>query len=69
MAQPLVVGMPMNLDLAPGYVLRVTAVNPASGAVVSGVTVDQVVIEGEGSGDFSNGLFTVANPILLGVGL
>ena len=46
MAQPLIVTLPPNLDLWPGCVIRVTAVNPTTGAVVSGVKVSQVSIEG-----------------------
>ena len=67
MAQPINVGMPQNVDIPPGYTLRVTAINPTSGAQVAGVVVDQVVIEASGDGDLSSGNFAVANPILLGI--
>jgi hypothetical protein len=46
MAQPLIVTLPPGLDLWPGCTIRVTAVNPTTGAVVSGVKVSNVTIEG-----------------------
>lgn len=42
MPQPLVAGLPPDLVLSAGYVVRLTALDPASGAVVSGVTVADV---------------------------
>lgn len=36
--------MPYDLDLTAGYTLRVTAIDPNSGSLVSGVVVDQTVI-------------------------
>lgn len=67
MAQPLNVGMPDNIDVAPLYTLRVTALDPATGSVVAGVKVTTVVIEGAGSGDLTSGDFSVASPLLLGL--
>lgn len=67
MAAPLDIGMPQNLDVGAGYTLRVTAIDPLSGATVSGVKVTQMVIEATGSGDLSSGAFTVANPLLIGI--
>jgi hypothetical protein len=46
MAQPLIVTLPPGLDLWPGCVIRVTAVDPTTGATVSGVNVSHVSIEG-----------------------
>jgi len=38
-AIPLDAPLPPNLDLGPGFTLRVTALSTADGSVVSGVTV------------------------------
>lgn len=46
MAQPLIVTLPPNLDLWPGCVIRVTAVSPTTGLVVSGVRVSNISFEG-----------------------
>ena len=39
MAVPLDAPMPANLDLGPGFTLRVTALSTSDGSVVSGVNV------------------------------
>lgn len=44
MAQPIDIDMPQDLDIGPTYTLRVTALNPSTGALVSGVTIGTVVI-------------------------
>lgn len=44
MAQPLIAAMPQDLDLGGGWIVRITAVDPASGAPVTGVKVSNVVI-------------------------
>ena len=44
MAQKLDIGMPDQIDVGPTYTLRVTAVDPTTGALVSGVTVNTVVL-------------------------
>lgn len=44
MAQKLDIGMPDQLDVGPTYTLRVTAVDPTTGALVSGVVVNTVVL-------------------------
>lgn len=36
--------MPADLDVGPGYTLRVTALDPSTGALVSGVVVDTTVL-------------------------
>jgi len=46
MAQPLLAPMPDNLDLDSGYVLRITALSPTTGAVISGVKVSAAIIMG-----------------------
>lgn len=39
MAQPVTAGLPPGLTLGPNYIVRLTAVDPTSGDVVSGVNV------------------------------
>ena len=46
MAQPLIVTLPPNLDLWPGCIIRVTAVDPTTGATVAGVRVANISFEG-----------------------
>jgi len=45
MAAPMTAGMPPELDLDAGYVIRVTALDAASGALVSGVKVSGLTLE------------------------
>jgi hypothetical protein len=47
MSQPLIVTLPPNLQLWEGCVIRVTALNPTTGAVVSGVNVKNITIEAD----------------------
>ncbi len=56
MAVPLDAPMPANLDLGPGFTLRVTALSTADGSVVSGVTVSNfgVIVPDDGSGTVGN---------------
>lgn len=53
MAQPLTAGLPPDLDLDAGYVVRVTALNPTTGAPVAGVTLQNVsiLVRSTGIGD------------------
>ena len=44
MAQPLIADLPRDLDLTSNFIIRITALNQATGATVSGVTVSDVVI-------------------------
>lgn len=44
MAQPLTVALPQRYVLDDTYQLRITAVDPTTGALVSGVTVGRVVL-------------------------
>lgn len=39
MPAPLTAGLPPNLNLSAGYKIRFTALDPTSGATVSGVTI------------------------------
>lgn len=43
-AQPLIADMPQDLDLGGGFILRVTAVDPSTGALISGVKVSNLVL-------------------------
>lgn len=44
MSQPLTVALPPDIDLWDSCIVRVTAVSPTSGAVVSGVNVQNVTL-------------------------
>ena len=55
MPAPTDVPMPGALDITEGYTLRVTAIDPTTGALVSGVNITKVVItatpaDGSGGG-------------------
>lgn len=65
MPQPLIADLPPDMDLDGGYQIRITALNPSSGAVVSGVTVSNVMIlaEAVGTGSLADGGF-VPLPLL-----
>lgn len=45
MSRPLNIGMPDMQDIGPTYTLRVTAISPVDGSVVSGVTVNTTVLD------------------------
>jgi len=47
MSQPLIVPLPPGLDLEAGCTIRVTAVDPTTGAGVAGVTVKNMMIEAD----------------------
>lgn len=44
MSEPLDIGMPPELGVKENYTVRITALDPTTGAVVSGVTVNTVVL-------------------------
>ena len=44
MAREINVGMPGGLDIGATYTLRITAIDPSSGALVAGVQVGSVTI-------------------------
>lgn len=50
MALPVVAGLPPALDLTAGYIVRVSAVDPTSGDLVSGVKIGSVVITASSPG-------------------
>jgi hypothetical protein len=45
MAKPLIAGLAPQLVCAPGYVVRVTALDPTTGATVAGVIVSDVALQ------------------------
>lgn len=55
MPEPFIAPMPPYLDLPAGYVLRVNAIDPTTGAQVTGVTLTSVsiTIENLGGGSAS----------------
>ena len=65
MAQPLNIWMPSGLDIGPNYTLRVTAIDPTTGAGVAGTKSSIVVIEAEALGSDLQAL-NVGNAILVG---
>lgn len=44
MAKPYDASMPAELDLTGGYTIQLTALDPGSGATVSGITVSNLVL-------------------------
>ena len=63
MSAPLVAGLPPDLDIDGGYILRFDAVDPATGATVSGVKVSAVAI---GAADLASTAGTeLAGPFML----
>lgn len=66
MAQPLTVPLPPNIDLWDSCVIRVTALNPTTGAVVPGVEVSDVNIEVEQT---QGPPIDIGNPLLIGIGI
>ena len=59
MAQPLIVTLPPNLELGGSCVIRVAALDPSTGNVVTGVTVSNVTLEVDntGGGSLDSGPF------------
>ena len=63
MSAPLVAGLPPDLDIDGGYILRFEAVDPSTGAAVSGVNVSAVAI---GASDLAGTAGTLsAGPFML----
>lgn len=46
MAQKLTAGLPTDYDIAANWIVRLTAVDPVAGGLVSGVNVSNVAIVG-----------------------
>jgi hypothetical protein len=64
-AEPFDLPMPPNLVCVGDYVIRVTAIDPTTGATVSGVNVTEITMQVDNTGgtDLEPG-----NPILIGIG-
>ena len=64
MSEPLTVALPPGLDLNDAYQIRVTALDPTTGATVSGVDVGVVtlIVDNVSGGDLTSGTF---GPFLL----
>ena len=59
MSAPLELPLPAGLDLDESYIVRVTALDPITGAVVSGVNVGTVVliVDNVAGGSLTSGTF------------
>lgn len=59
MSKPLLVPLPADLELDDTYVIRVTALDPATGDVVSGVNVADVtlIVDNLSGGSLVSGTF------------
>lgn len=44
-AQPLIAALPIDLILSSGYVVRLTALSPSTGATITGVKVSDVAFQ------------------------
>ena len=67
MAEALKTAMPPDLDLPDGYVLQWAAIDPLTGADITGVVVSGVSIFGTMLGSLASP--NVADPILIGASL
>lgn len=66
MAVPLNAPLPPDLDLGPGWTLRVTAISTADGSVVSGVKVSNFgVIVDDAGGTINTGTLEVGPYMLV----
>ena len=50
MSQKITASMPANTDAGPAFTFRVTALDPSTGALVSGVKIGKVAIEARALG-------------------
>jgi hypothetical protein len=65
MPLPVKTGFPEELPISDGYQIIFAAVDPTTGADVSGVTITDASIYASATGDTNQ--LTVANPILIGI--
>jgi len=67
MAQPLTVSFPPDLLITDGWLVTIAAVDPTTGADVSGVTITEALMQVENltGSDLSSGAFKMLNPVLL----
>ena len=49
-AKPLIAGLPPDLELPDGYIVRFNALDPTNGALITGVVVESVSIFGTNLG-------------------
>ena len=68
MAAPVLPDLPLppNCDLWDSCIIRVTAIDPATGDVVSGVTVGEVTFQVDQT---SGPPIDVGDPVLIGIGV
>lgn len=65
MAKPQAASLPPDLHIPSGYVIRVNAVDPTTGAQVTGVTVTELsILVTDVTGNLN---LNVGNPILIGI--
>lgn len=65
MAKVQAAALPPSLDLPSGYTIRVNALDPTTGAQITGVTIsDLSILVTDVSGNLD---LSVANPILIGI--
>ena len=67
MAKPFAIALPPDHILAGDYKIRVTAIDPTTGAVVAGVNVSNVTMQVEqfAGGSLTSGIFQALNPVLV----
>jgi len=67
MAQPLTVSFPPNLLLTDGWIVTIAAVDPTTGADVTGVRITEALMQVENltGSDLSSGAFKMLNPVLI----
>ncbi len=66
MAAPLKASMAPDIDLDTGCTVVFEAINPTTGAAVTGVTISNALLRVDYAGG-GDGLIQVDNPILLGI--
>lgn len=64
MSQKITAGLAEGIVVGDGFIIRFRAIDPSTGADVSGVVVSDVNIDGDDAG---SGNVTVKNPILVGI--
>lgn len=65
MAKPYTAGIPPQLDLDAGYTIRLTALDPTTGAVVTAVNVSSLVIMALNLGGTTDLAYGAFKPVLV----
>jgi hypothetical protein len=67
MAQPLTVAFPPNLVMTDGWQVTIAAIDPATGADVTGVTITEALIQVDNIAGtaLGSGAFKMLNPVLV----